>query len=637
MTLFAQHAIAVLAPSVAEKVAAGEVVQRPGDVVKELIENAIDAIAVAQANGSTNPEPGRIRVEIRGGGLEYIRVVDDGSGISASELPMALARHGTSKLRDVDDLTRLTTLGFRGEALPSIGAISELTIVSRPRQDDIGAHVVIDGGQEIARGARGCPPGTQVTVRRLFFNLPARLAFQRTAAGENAYVAHLVSGYVLAYPAISIQLVIDGRRVIQSTGGEMATAFGAIYGPEVLDASIEVGLVDPEGVTVHGLITGPAITRGTRSDLLIFVNRRPITNRSLSFAIVDSFRGFLPEGRFPIAVLSIDVAPDEVDVNVHPSKSEVRFRRDRLVFACVQRAVRAALLANSPLPTVSAPLESGLASSSQLGSNPSTPPKSAWSNAGINSPADSQSWQTQLASLSGNSTSTYSSPAFPMVAAPDNAAGASIASVESESTAQPVDSSIFTGGIRLPILRIVGQVQGTYIVCEGPDGVYFVDQHAAHERILYDEVRAAREHGQAISQQLLEPKVVELSSQQVGWLHECINEIRLFGFDVEVFGDRQALIRALPASLNRIDPARTLSELLASLADPHRRVDGLDRASATIACHAAIRAGDPMTLQQMRDLIERLEGRDVGRFCPHGRPTVVRLPATQLERDFGRR
>ena len=586
--------IRVLEPEVAEKVAAGEVIQRPADVVKELLENAIDA------------EPRHVSIEIKGGGLELIKVVDDGCGISAAELEVACARHGTSKLREVDDLGRVRTLGFRGEALPSIGTVAELTVVSRPADAGAGAYLVMDGGKVRERGARGCPTGTQVTVKRLFHNLPARLAFQRSAGGEGAHIAHMVGLYALAYPELRLSLTVDGRRALDVGGGDRREVMSGVYGLEAAVSMVELEANDPAGVSVSGLISPPDLTRGSRGDVLLYANRRPIQNRSLTHAIVDAYRGFLPEARYPLVVLDVQVAPDEIDVNVHPSKTEVRFKRDRLVYAAVQRAIRSTLLQTAPPPAFSAPLR---AAGSVV--SPSGPP--AWLTAPSRAGAAVVAAGGGAAAASAPWTGT----------APRDGAGEAV----------QADAHGAAGGTRLPILRIVGQVQSTYIVCEGPDGVYFVDQHAAHERILYEQVLAEKAEGGVARQQLLVPLVVEVPAR----VSAQVGELAPFGFEAEPFGERSVLVRAVPSGLTRGDPARALLELLEALANPTPTADGLDRAAATVACHSAVRAGDPLSPDLMRRLIEQLESTDVGRFCPHGRPTVVRLPSTQLERDFGRR
>lgn len=692
--------IAVLSSKVAEQVAAGEVIQRPGDAVKELVENAIDAV-LQRRSSEPDARCGTIQIELRTGGLETIRVVDDGCGIPAAELELALSRHGTSKLRHLGDLERVSTLGFRGEALPSIGAVAELTVLSRPPEAAVGALARMKGGLLVERGVRGCPVGTQVTARGIFQATPARLAFQRSAAGESAHVAHMVGVYAQAHPELRFELMVDTRRALQVGGGTLLEVFGGVYGPAAAAAALPVAFSDPAGVAVTGLISAPDVTRGRRGDILLYVNGRPIQNRSLTHAVIDAYRGFLPEARFPLVALTIAVDPAEVDVNVHPAKVEVRFRRDRLVYATLQRAVRAALLAEAPAPAVSAPLRAPNAAGgwSPLPSTPAgewaTPPyarlpgieplrpttlarpwasvaeaNAASSGAGVgvvSAGAGSASAEEAgrhatggavapdgAAARSGSATATGPGEvgastagdgglAAPSSAVPGNGnrsasapQGASVAAGNDATNGVQGPSSQGVGA-RLPILRIVGQVQGTYIVCEGPDGVYFIDQHAAHERVLYEDVIAQRLAGGIGRQQLLQPTVVDLTPTRRALLAEHAGSLEKLGLDVEPFDGESALIRAIPAGLERANPARLLDELLDAVANPTPTVDGLDRAAATVACHAAVRAGDILEPRIMRELIQRLELTDVSRFCPHGRPTVVRLPASQLERDFGRR
>ncbi|MBM4417287.1 MAG: DNA mismatch repair endonuclease MutL [Chloroflexi bacterium] len=604
--------IGALPREVAEKVAAGEVIQRPGDVVKELVENAIDAILVRPDGMDAPVGPPAITVEIRGGGLEFIRVADDGCGIDPADLGLALARHATSKLRTVDDLEAVRTLGFRGEALPSIAAIAALTVISRPPQEEAGAFAEVAYGETLERGRRGAPIGTQITVRRLFGNLPARLAFQRTPGSEAAHIAHLVAVYALGYPEIRFSFVVDGRNALTTDGTDRRGALVAVHGPDAAQAAIEVGAEDG-GVSVCGLMSPPDLTRGSRGDVLLLVNRRPVQNRALMHAVIEGYRGFIPDGRFPFVVLDITVPPGEVDVNVHPSKSDVRFRRDRLVYGTLQRAIRQMLVATASPPAVSAPLRS--------------PPE----------------W---LTSPAANRTDT---PLFPSarVEAPMRAPHlgdpgpllGSLARLTAEvrpaDTATPSPGASVAGN-RLPPMRILGQIQNAYIVCEGPDGVYFIDQHAAHERVLYEGLM--RDHGETAAQLLLEPQVVEVAASLLGSIDEHRQALRDRGFDVEQFGTRHAIVRSVPRGVRPTgDLVPVIASVIDALESPSAPTDAFDRVIATIACHSAVRFGDPLAPELMRELIERLEGTDIRAFCPHGRPTVVRLPALQLDRDFGRR
>ncbi len=605
--------IGALPREVAEKVAAGEVIQRPGDVVKELVENAIDATLIRRDGANAPPGPPAIAIEIRGGGLEFIRVADEGCGIDPEDLGLALARHATSKLRTVDDLEAVRTLGFRGEALPSIAAIAAVTVISRPPNEDSAAFAEVAFGEILERGRRGAPIGTQVTVRRLFGNLPARLAFQRTPGGEAAYIAHLVAIYALGYPEIRFSFVVDGRTALTTDGTDRRGALVAVHGPDAAQAAIEVAAEDG-GVVVRGLMSPPDLTRGSRGDVLLLVNRRPVQNRALTHAVIEGYRGFIPDGRFPFVVLDVAVPPGEVDVNVHPSKSDVRFRRDRLVYGALQRAIRQALVATAPPPAVSAPLRA--------------PPE--W----LTSPSAERTAPTLSASIRG--------AAAPVRPTPFDDPGPLLGSLARlTASVRPIDTApqspgASVGGNRLPPMRILGQIQNAYIVCEGPDGVYFIDQHAAHERVLYESLLRSR--GETAAQLLLEPQVVEVAGSLLGSIDEHRQALRDRGFEVEPFGTRHAIVRSVPRGVR---PTGDLVPVIASVIDaldaPSAPSDAFDRVTATIACHSAVRFGDSLAPELMRELIERLEGTDIGAFCPHGRPTVVRLPALQLDRDFGRR
>ncbi|TAK20162.1 MAG: DNA mismatch repair endonuclease MutL [Chloroflexota bacterium] len=592
---------------VAEKVAAGEVIQRPADVVKELVENAIDAIVARRINEpeASSARTGNVIVDISGGGLESIRVVDDGGGIAPDQLAIALARHATSKLRTLDDLADVVTLGFRGEALPSIAAVAAIALVSRVPGGDAGAFVEAEDGAVLGSGARGSPIGTQVTVRRLFATVPARLAFQRSPGGEAAAIARLIGTYALAYPEIRFRLTSDRRIAIATDGsGDRRATLAAIHGADVALALLPFEALDPAGVRVSGVMSAPELTRGTRSEMYLYVNRRPIQNRALGHAIIEAYRGFTPDGRFPMVVVDIEVDPREIDVNVHPSKMEVRFRRDRLVYGAVQRAVRGTLVTTAPPPSISAPLRA--------------PP--AWLAAMAPGALTATPYEPRLpfpAALAGPSPLAASAPASPV------------------GIAEPVAPT--TTGTRLPVMRILGQAHGTYIVCEGPDGIYFVDQHAAHERVLYEQV-LARRGGDADRQALLEPLVIDLPAERVPIVLERRSELLDLGFDIEPFGDCAAIIRSVPAAVaSRPRLREAIVSAIEAVADPTAAGDPFDRAAASVACHAAVRAGDTLSFDLMRDLIGQLEGADLSAFCPHGRPTVVRLPASQLERDFGRR
>jgi DNA mismatch repair protein MutL len=604
-----------LDPATSLKIAAGEVIERPASVVKELLENALDADAT------------RIAVTLRGGGLDYARVVDNGMGIAAADMPLVFARHATSKITRVDDLQELVTFGFRGEALASIASIAEVTILSRPRNAENGMAMTVRAGQIVDVSPAGCPVGTSITVRNLFENVPARLKFVRSAPAETGLIAQTVGLYAVAHAAVHLTFAADNRVPIVYPGdGNQRAAAAAILGDEAARALLPL---DPpaagEPVRVEGFVSDPSVHRPTRSGLHFYVNRRPFQSRMLQVAVAEAYRLLLPEGRHPVGIIFLDIDPADVDVNVHPRKWEVRFVRDREVFAAVQRAVRRALAELASPPIVSASLQS-------IGANIETPASHLSS-----ATQERQTESSPLArNLTGEATSAASGPVADrsgVTAPPDQPPLFALKVPPADANPEPT----LAGGQHLPVMRILGQVQNTYVVCEGPDGIYFIDQHTAHERVLYEEILAQRARSGVARQALLEPVVVELTPAQSARLGDVGETASTFGFEIEPFGDRAALIRAVPAPLARTDPARVLPDLIDALLDNRPTADGSDRGIATIACHSAVRAGDSLTPTEMRELIEQLERTDLGRICPHGRPTVIRLPASQLERDFHRR
>ncbi len=556
--------IRVLAPEVVARIAAGEVVERPASAVKELIENALDAGAR------------RIAVEIRGGGLELVRVSDDGCGIPAEELELAFARHATSKLSGPADLQRIVTLGFRGEALPSIAAVADVEMASRPAGAEVGTWLRLEGGRPVARGQRGMAPGTVVTVWRLFARHPARRKFLRSPASEGGLIAQVVSHYALAYPEVRFQLLADGRSVLATPGsGDLRDAVAAVYGAQVAAALLPL-CWRQEGAEVAGLVSPPHLARASRAYQSFFVNRRWVQNRRLSFALAEAYQGLLPSGRHPLAVVDIRLPPEAVDVNVHPAKSEVRFQDEHAVLSALARGVRAALLEGSPVPR------------SPAAAPPAPPPSET--------PPPRALWEPP--------------------------------------TTAPARSP--TPRRALPLLRVVGQVASLYIVAEGPDGMYLIDQHAAHERVLYEEVLARRQRSEPVSQGLLAPVPVELSPAQEALLREARESLEVNGFRLEPFGQRGYLLRAVPALLGKEEPTAALLAVLDRMAQDSPP-EGVDRVAAAVACHAAVRAGKALSPEEMRELVRRLEEAQVPHTCPHGRPTMLQLSAEELARGFGRR
>lgn len=613
--------IRVLPPEVASRIAAGEVVERPASVVKELVENSLDA-------GATE-----IRVEIREGGRRLIRVVDNGCGIPVAEVALAFHRHATSKLASANDLDHITTLGFRGEALASIASVSQLTMLTRAADEAVGTQIRVEGGLVVGQEPRGGPPGTAVTVEHLFYNVPARLKFLRQPATEAGHVSAVVQQLALAFPERRFSLVSDGRLAFQSTGsGQLADVLVKVLGLETAKQMVPIGELQgdeasptaPNAIRVRGYAGLPPLSRSNRSQILFFLNRRPIQDRTLTYAVTEAYRHRLMVGRFPVAVIAIEMDPTQVDVNVHPAKAEVRFRDERAVFRAVQRALQAVLAEHVPVPSVR---PSGL----------------TWSVPGwaqrretlVNAGQAQQEamWWLPPAPASA------SKPAQPTPDRPPSPPLPSADAAEPSPPATPGTSPGPEARSALPVLRVVGQMGATYIVAEGPEGMYLVDQHAAHERILFEQMMAQAAANRIPQQALLEPVPFEAGSLHAGLLAEHADTLAEVGFDLEPFGRDTWLVRAVPAVFAHADPRRALEEVLEGIADGRDLVGDSRRAAliALICKRAAIKGGQVLSMEEMRQLIRQLEACQTPTACPHGRPTMLVLSTDQLEREFGRR
>ena len=555
-------------------------------MVKELLENSIDAQAA------------QITVEIRAGGTGSIRVADNGDGIPAEEVPTAFQRHATSKLAQTEQLDRVETMGFRGEALPSIAAVSRVAIQTRPQTGVVGFRMALQWGETIESGSEGCAAGTTIEVSDLFGNQPARRKFLRSAQAETARIQELVSRYALAFPEIRFRLVNDGKTSLTTPGnGQPREALLAVYGSQVAQNMLEVHAEEPEtGYSVEGFAAASSVSRANRTYLTLFVNRRLIHSRMLSYAVEEAYSGLLQVKRYPVAAINVVLPYEEVDVNSHPAKREVRFHQESRVFALVQRGVRAALMAQSPVPSA-VPVSAG------------PTPFGAYVGK-RNSPTSS--FSHGRGSSAGQPTRPESQPA----------------------TASEAVSLL--GRPSVP-LKVVGQLKLTYIVAEGPEGMYLVDQHAAHERTVFDRICAQRGRSEAVLQPLLAPVTVELTPSHATTLQDNLEAVSGYGFHLEPFGDRSWLLRAVPAILAAEDPAKTLIDILdmATLEGLTRQKE--DVMAASIACHASVRAGQAMTEPEMRALLEQLESTTNPHTCPHGRPTMVHFSSYHMEREFGRR
>ncbi|MFC1909052.1 DNA mismatch repair endonuclease MutL [Chloroflexota bacterium] len=571
--------IKVLDKKLVSQIAAGEVIERPASVVKELVENALDA-------GSS-----QISVEVVGGGVNLIRVTDNGAGIAADEVALAFQRHATSKLGNIDDLQSINSLGFRGEALPSVAAVAQVDIISCAGGATVGTYLSMEDEVVVKQETRGRDRGTTFTVRNLFGRVPARRKFLKSVSTENSHIANVISQYALAFPEVRFSLLIDGRQTLKTPGrGQLMDSILEIYGVEVARNMLEVASPNREwqsgqdSIEVSGMVTSPSVSRSGRGYLSFFINRRWVSSRQLAWAVEEAYQGLLMAGKHPVAVINVSLPPQEVDVNIHPAKSEVKFREERVVFSSVQRAVRRALVEQMAVPRIE---EVATAFTSPA--------------------AQGQERGAELWTSVGSRQRHIPAPA--------------------EATQSFVGS--------LPMLRVVGQVLNSYIVAEGPDGLYLIDQHAAHERVRFEKVKQQRAQREMEVQGLLEPVTFEVNPRQDEVLKSCYEDIAEFGFALEPFGNRTYLVRTVPGMLHSEDWAAMLRELLDSL-DGESHSNREEKIAASIACHGVIRAGQTLTDDEMRELVRQMEQIDNPGTCPHGRPTMIHLSSKQLEREFGR-
>ena len=579
--------IKILPETIASQIAAGEVVDRPASVVKELLENAIDAGAQ------------QIEIEILQAGRRLIQVTDDGSGIPANEVGLAVCRHATSKLSSAEDLFNIRTLGFRGEALASIGSVSRLTMITNTHENPVGAKLTVEGGEHAETSTIAAAAGTRVSVEDLFFNLPARLKFLKSDTTESRHITGLVTRYALAYPHIRWSVTQDEKPIFQTTGsGERFEILQALFGPTEAGKLMPVSF-EERHLKVEGFISSLSLTRSNRKDITVFVNGRWVQDPMLTSAVIRSYNTMLMVGRYPVAVLFINIPPELVDVNVHPAKAEVRFRDQDAVFSGVQRAIRRGLLAFTPIPDLNATRLWGR-------SVPET---------------DGQSWQQGNFSAAGGQSEV-------------NGGGEFGTGSEFEiATPQPA-----LPGSHLPLLRLVGQVASTYLIAEGPDGLYLIDQHAAHERVLFDQLMAQFNAKSIPSQALLDPVTLELTPEKSGILEQQLEALTNLGFEIEPFGPNSFVIRSIPIVVDKSDPRLAVEAVVTAFEEDETPLmaEVEARVAARVCKRMAVKAGQILSEAEQRNLLLNLESSQSPRTCPHGRPTMIHLSVNLLERQFGR-
>jgi len=587
--------IRLLSSEVASQIAAGEVIERPASVVKELIENALDADAKS------------LTVTIAEAGRKLIEVADDGSGITSDELALAVSRHATSKLARADDLFHITTLGFRGEALASIGSVSRMTMTSKvansnvvgSRPTEAGARIRVEGGRAGKVETIGAPVGTVVRVEDLFYNVPARLKFMKKDVTERRAIDALLTRYALAYPNVRFKLAEGNNVTLQTAGdGDRRSILAALYGVDVAKQLLEIN-AEEDGIKLIGYASPTAITRSNRKDITFFVNGRWVQDTPLTTALIQAYHTLLMVGRYPLAAMFVEIDPEEVDVNVHPAKAEVRFRNQDRIFSFVQRAVRRGLLAYAPVPSVSPAL---------WGTRPQ------------------ETRQVGLDWTIGHSDQSS-------VNSDQSEVGSRESGIGQPSNLQPSTLN------NVPLLRLIGQIGSTYLVAEGPDGLYLIDQHAAHERVLFEKLMAQHDMKKIPSQSLLTPAVVQLPPASAKILNEQLSVLAHFGFDVEDFGSNSFQVRAVPTLFAGSDPSAALRAIVEDFEEDEAPLQNeIEKKLAARVCkRLAVKGGQTLSTDEQRALLTDLENCDSPRTCPHGRPTMIHLSVDMLERQFGRR
>lgn len=676
------RSIRLMDKDLAEKIAAGEVVERPGSIVKEMCENSIDA-------GST-----AITVEIKNGGIDMIRIVDNGCGIPADEVQLAFYRHSTSKMYSLEELENIAYLGFRGEALASIAAVSKVKMVTRTKDSDVGSILSISGGEELDFYPIGCPCGTGITVEELFFNTPARRKFLKKPSAEAAYIADIVSRLILAYPSISFKFRQDGRDVLHSPGnGVLKDAIMSVYGREVAESMLTVDH-KVEGIRIYGMIGNSQLEKNNKSYQSLFINGRYVKDKIISAAVLNGYVNNITVGKFPMYVLYLRMDSDMVDVNVHPNKMEVRFADERKVYNAVSEAVASVLSVKNEIPSLLQP-------EAEAANEPATKELEPllnvfkYSDERINIKdatvipraktvemakkqddvrpehveyADKDTAKACTEALGGGfehikgSVVVAESVGAPYAYATENASAFAnakpykdmdpfVKKQDKGSSNEDIGEQIsFAEAVKeqgatqaqgydfLTDYSLIGQIFSTYIVIQSEDNVYIIDQHAAHERLLYERLVASVEAGQPIKQSLLVPQILSVSYEEKIQISSIITELEALGFDIEEFGDNGYILRSVPLLMGRPCGVELIHTILADF-DRLRNCRAVDLKRQTLmqtACKHAIKAGDKLEKQEIDAIMDVIKKERVPLSCPHGRPILVCLTKKELELRFKR-
>jgi DNA mismatch repair protein MutL len=603
--------IRALPDALVDQIAAGEVVERPASVVKELVENALDAEAT------------RIRVEVREGGSSLISVTDDGLGMTPGEARLALRRHATSKLSTADDLMRIASFGFRGEALPAIASVSRMRLLTRARGAAEAHEIRIDAGRVALEQTAGGPEGTRIEVADLFASVPARRKFLKKPGTEWGHIADWLGRLALALPGIHFEVQRDDRSaIVWPSTDDPLTRIAAVLSEREAEGLVPIEREEEAG-HVQAFVSSPDHTRGNANGLYLFVNGRPVRDKLLRHAVLEAYRDVLPRGRYPTAIVFVTVAPERVDVNVHPAKWEVRFVESQAVHRLVRHAIRDAMSGRS-----------------WLAGEGAGPAAAALDRAGSPTPATAAIPFSAAQAGSGDwlLADAAESP-VPPSAMPFQTPRPLIPAMPGSGEAEP--------RLHFGSLRLLGQMKASYLILEGPQGMLLVDQHAAHERVLYERLRSGwLAHG-VERQGLLVPLTIELDAVAIAALSESSETVEQLGFEVDPFGENAVVVRAVPALLGDRDPAALVRELALELAerdfspeasaDRTRILPVVDRIFATLACHSARRFGDHLERGEQQALLRELDTIPWAPTCPHGRPVAIGMNVAEIEHRFGRR
>lgn len=623
-----------------ELIAAGEVVERPASVVKELLENSIDA-------GATD-----ITVEIQNGGVRYIRITDNGCGITRDDVPLAFVSHATSKISSAQDLDAIMTLGFRGEALSSVAAVSKTEIITKTRDEEVGTRMEIFGGEQVSLDDAGCPNGTTIIIRELFYNTPARMKFLKSDKSEAMAVAGIVDKIALSHPEISIRFIKDGRQTLCTDGtGELKNAIYSVYGDEFSSSMIPV-LYELNGMKIKGFVSKPFYARGSGSMQLFFANNRYIKSKTASAALNEAYKNSIMVGKYPACVLFIEMIPELLDVNVHPAKTEVRFSNEKAIFELVYYAAKNAISNDASRPQA------------QLKSKPVSD---------ILQPPIPEAEQADLYSLNSEAT-TDKPPVFssgPVINTEENIPSRiqlntpervtykkynyedeiDLSVKTAEAFSNPFDDdddddeTVYSENPNKDIkkgvdsevaFKYLGEAFKTYIFAEYNGKLAVIDKHAAHERMLYNKLK--KDNGSNGSQLMLKPCTVVLSKEEYVAVTENLEMIRSAGFEIDDFGDGAVIVRACPLNLENEDVTQLITEIAGYLTQNKRDIlpEQLDWVYHSIACRAAIKAGNKQTDYELIEFTKQLLSDESVRYCPHGRPVLIELTKYELDKQFGR-